>query len=375
MIQLTLTAPDAVTAVPADQATGLVPVDGAARSRVQAKVDAFVADLLSLDVQSPDFSIRVGQISSIGQKEINALTGQSSRFLDRSNVSLGGSVGEALAALRKLVEDLDPGRKGDLLKPRKFLGLIPLGDRLKAYFDSYASAQAHIQAILASLSRGRDELLQDNIAIDTERARMWEQMGRLEEMILTARMLDMHLEERASGFPPGRANAWRENAVFNARQRHTDLLTHMAVTVQAYLALDLIKKNNAELIKGIDRASTTTIAALRTAVIVAQALSSQKLVLAQITALNTAASNSIDASGQMLRENADTNASPTAQVEVLQRAFANITATMDAVDAFKAKALGNMKRTIDALSLETEKAQGYIARSGAGGEPARLGPA
>ena len=63
----------------------------------------------------------------------------------------------------------------------------------------------------------------------------------------------------------------------------TDLLTQMAVTVQGYLALDLVKKNNVELVKGVDRASTTTVAALRTAVTVAQAMTNQKLVLEQIT--------------------------------------------------------------------------------------------
>ena len=70
------------------------------------------------------------------------------------------------------------------------------------------------------------------------------------------------------------------------RQKRQDLLTQLAVSVQGYLALDLIRRNNVELIKGVDRATTTTISALRTAVIVAQALSDQKLVLDQITALN-----------------------------------------------------------------------------------------
>src|SRR3546814_19706400 len=74
----------------------------------------------------------------------------------------------------------------------------------------------------------------------------------------------------------------------------------MAVTVQGYLALDLVKKNNVELVKGVDRASTTTVAALRTAVTVAQALVGQRLVLEQITALNTTTANMIDSTGEML---------------------------------------------------------------------------
>ena len=57
------------------------------------------------------------------------------------------------------------------------------------------------------------------------------------------------------------------------RQRRQDIQTQLAVTVQGYMALDLIRRNNLELIRGVDRAQTTTIAALRTAVIVSQALS------------------------------------------------------------------------------------------------------
>jgi hypothetical protein len=75
----------------------------------------------------------------------------------------------------------------------------------------------------------------------------------------------------------------------------------MAVTVQGYLALDLVKKNNVELVKGVDRASTTTVGALRTAVTVAQAMTNQRLVLEQITALNTTTAGMIDTTGEMLR--------------------------------------------------------------------------
>src|SRR3546814_21118044 len=76
----------------------------------------------------------------------------------------------------------------------------------------------------------------------------------------------------------------------------------MAVSVQGYLALDLVKKNNVELVKGVDRASTTTVGALRTAVTVAQAMTNQRLVLGQITALNETTSNIIDSTSTLLRE-------------------------------------------------------------------------
>ena len=141
----------------------------------------------------------------------------------------------------------------------------------------------------------------------------------------------------------------------------------MAVSVQGYLALDLVKKNNIELLKGVDRASTTTVSALRTAVTVAQALTGQKLVLDQITALNTTTANVIDATGTMLRvQTAEIHkqaAASTIPVETLKQAFQNIYQTMDSIDTFKMQALESMKTTVNTLSSEVEKSKGYIARA------------
>src|SRR5690349_21883782 len=123
------------------------------------------------------------------------------------------------------------------------------------------------------------------------------------------------------------------------RQKHQDLLTQLAVSVQGYLALDIIRRNNMELVRGVQRATTTTVAALRTAVIVAQALANQKLVLDQITALNTTTSGLIESTSQLLATQSvaihQESASATVSIEKLQAAFANIYQTMDAIDTFK----------------------------------------
>jgi hypothetical protein len=51
------------------------------------------------------------------------------------------------------------------------------GSPLKQYFRKYQSSQTHIKGILKSLGSGKDELLMDNAAIDTERANLWNAMG------------------------------------------------------------------------------------------------------------------------------------------------------------------------------------------------------
>ncbi|MBL0966711.1 MAG: toxic anion resistance protein [Blastomonas sp.] len=384
--KLTLEAPDPVPVVTAAEATGLVPVSEEVRSKLDEKVDGFISDLVAQDVNSPEFGKRVDQITNMGRKEITDAAGQSNRFLDRPVRAMDNdnSVGANLAQLRRTVEDLDPGKKGDLFTRKKIFGIIPFGNKMRDYFDSYKSSQGHIQSILASLQSGKDELLMDNAAIDVERQNLWAAMGKLEQMIHVSKTLDARLEAKAAELEmtdPAKAKAIKETALFYVRQRTQDLLTQMAVTVQGYLALDLVKKNNVELVKGVDRASTTTVAALRTAVTVAQALVGQKLVLDQITALNTTTANIIDSTGTMLKDQTakihEQAASATIPVETLQRAFQNIYDTMDNIDTFKVKALDSMKTTVDTLSREVEKSKGYIARAeGAsqGGGGASSGP-
>ncbi len=381
---LTLTPPDPVPTVTAERAAGLVPVDDGKRTELDTRVDTFVADLVAQDVNSPEFGRRVDAITAMGAKEIREAAGQSNRFLDRPVKAMDqdSGVGKDLAELRRVVEDLDPGKKGNLTAPQKLFGIIPFGNKMRNYFDGYKSSQTHISSILKSLSSGKDELLMDNAAIDTERANLWAAMGRLEQMIHLSRSMDAKLEDKANDLDhtdPAKAKAIRETALFYTRQRTQDLLTQMAVTVQGYLALDLVKKNNVELVKGVDRASTTTVSALRTAVTVAQALTNQKLVLEQITQLNTTTANIIESTGKLLKDNTarihEQAASATIPLETLQRAFQNIYDTMDAIDTFKMKALDSMKTTVNTLGNEVEKSRGYIARAEGASQGALKGPA
>jgi len=375
--KLNLEAPEALQPMAPAEAAGLVPLKKEETSELDKRVAQFVEELASLDSNSPEFGKKVDQLTAMGRKEIAEAAGASNRFLDRpvKAIDKDTGIGADLTELRRTVEALDPK---ETTKTRKFLGIIPFGNRIDRYFDKYRSSQTHISRILASLANGKDELLMDNAAIDTERANLWKTMHRLEQMVHISKSLDKQLEDKAielDSTDPAKAKAIRETALFYTRQRTTDLLTQTAVTVQGYLALDLVKKNNVELVKGVDRASTTTVSALRTAVTVAQALTNQKLVLEQIGALNTTTAGMIDTTGEMLRTQTgaihEQAASSTIPLETLQRAFQNIYETMDQIDRFKLEALENMKQTVTTLSSEVEKSKGYIARA-EGVEKARI---
>jgi uncharacterized protein YaaN involved in tellurite resistance len=370
--KIKLDPPEALQPITVQEASGLVPLKSEETSELDQKVAKFVDELAALDSNSPEFGKKVDQLTAMGRKEIAEAAGASNRFLDRPVKALDSDtgIGADLTELRRTVEELDPKENSKSFSTRKFLGIIPFGRRINNYFDKYRSSQTHISAILSRLGNGKDELLMDNAAIDTERAGLWKTMHKLEQMIHISKSLDKQLEDKANDLDatdPAKAKAIRESALFYTRQRTTDLLTQMAVTVQGYLALDLVKKNNVELVKGVDRASTTTVAALRTAVTVAQAMSNQRLVLEQIGALNTTTASMIDTTGELLKTQSgaihEQAASSTIPLETLQRAFQNIYDTMDQIDQFKLAALANMKQTVDTLGNEVEKSKGYIARA------------
>jgi uncharacterized protein YaaN involved in tellurite resistance len=367
-------APEPVVPVPPDQARDLVKLDANEVEQLDKRVAEFTETLVSADLHSAPFQEKVTAIHQLGNREIREAASVSNRMLDRPVRAMengifddGSTISKGLLDLRRTVEDLDPSKQGDLLSPRKLLGLLPLGNRVRDYFLRYQSAQGHLDQIINTLYDSQDELRKDNAVIEQEKVNLWQLMGRLRQYVYVGQQLDQALVAKATQLDaedPAKARIVREEMIFYVRQKVQDLLTQLAVSVQGYMALDMIRRNNLELIKGVDRATTTTVAALRTAVMVAQALGNQRLVLDQITALNTTTGNMIAATSEMLKQQTGDihrqATEATVEVEKLQLAFANIYETMDMISNYKLEALGHMRQTVDALSSEVTKAQAYL---------------
>jgi len=371
---LTLTAPEAPAPVAATAAPKMAPqVSAEALPELDAKVESFLAALGTSQAGSPEFAAQAESVRTMGDADIRKAAETSNRMLEQpvralkeGGIAQGSEVGKTLLELRRTVEDLDPS---EATGSKKLLGFLPFGDKITDYFRKYQSAQSQLNGILHSLRNGQDELTKDNVALNLEKTNLWAAMGRLNQYVYVAERLDAKLSARIAELElsdPEAAKALSQDVLFYVRQKHQDLLTQLAVSIQSYLAIDIIIKNNIELIKGVDRASTTTVSALRTAVIVAQALGNQKLVLDQISALNTTTSGMIQRTSEMLRENSaaiqEQAASSTIGMEQLQAAFQNIYATMDSIDEFKLKALDSMAQTIGVLGNEVDKSKAYLER-------------
>lgn len=369
----TLTAPEPAVPVLASQAPAMAPqVDPRRLPALDDRVEGYLTALLKAQARSPEFARQAENVRTMGDADIRTAAETSDRLLQvpvgalqEGGLSQGSTVGRTLLELRRAVEDLDPSQATG---PRKFLG-IPFGDKVADYFRKYQGAQSHLDAILRGLREGQDELSRDNGALNLEKQNLWAVMGRLNAYIYVAEQLDGRLEEKIAELElvdPERARALSQDVLLHVRQKHQDLVTQLAVSVENYLAIDVVIKINVELIKGVDRASTTTVSALRTAVVVAQALTNQGLVLDRVTALDATTPDLVQPTSELLSDGSTLvqKQAPSAAVGLpqLQAAFATIHQTMDSIDAFRPEALSSLRATIDVLEPEVAKARSYLER-------------
>lgn len=369
-----LAPPKAVDLVEPEKAAAMVPIDEQAKQVATTEATQTVARFEEIDPNDPQFRARLKEITNMGREESMKATQVSNSILQRPSLAGKDSsqtkVGNTLVELRQTITDLDPHR-ADLKGAKKVLKWLPGGDKVDRYFMKYQSSQTHLNSIIAALESGQDDLRKDNAGIQLEQTRLWDALLRLRELDEKMTQLDGAIEQRVAELQARgdteKADAMKSQVLFTVRQRRQDLATEIAVATQGYMSLGLVLQNNDQLIQAVDRAKSTTVAALYTAVIVSEALARQKLVLDQINALRSTTSNMIEATSKQLRtQGAEINAKSTeslVEVEKLENAFTNVFATMDAIDSYRAAATDSMAQTISSLQTQIKRAEPYMERA------------
>lgn len=338
------------------------------------RAGSWLDEVQKLNPHSQEFSQQVQAISRIASNAFESTAGSSSRFMQKSlrDARAHGSdnqqhVSGQLVKLRTTMEELAPDHQ---TFTQKALAWIPGMNVVMRYFRSFEANQTQLNAILTSLAKGQEGLQRDNAELAVERRRLWDDLHALQKAAELLSHLDEQVAQRAADAAgTGQADLARAlegDVLFAVRQRRQDVQTQIAVTIQAYMAMGLIEDNNRKLIQGVDRARTTTVTALRTAVITAQALENQRIVLDQIDAINRTTNDLIDRTSEMLQQNTLRVQEQAVQSgvapETLERAFNSLFATMDSLDSFRSKANENFLTTITRLERQVERAKPYLDR-------------
>ncbi|WP_295619956.1 toxic anion resistance protein [uncultured Methanobrevibacter sp.] len=275
------------------------------------------------------------------------------------------NVGNKLEELDKEIRNLDPasiefgksGFLGKLLKP------------IRNYFDKYEQADEAINNILVSLDASSKVLQNDNTTLLAEESYLRELTKKLMADIELGKQMDASIEQQIrqaeiNGVDQYKIDFVREEVLFPLRQRIMDMQQMIVVNQQGIISLNVVRRNNKELIRGVSRAKNVTVTALRNGIMVASALYNQQVVIKKIQALNTTTEQVIESTSRMLREqgnqiqkqSAETMISP----EVLKQSFEEALAAIEDVSNYKNQALPKMQEQITAFSQMAEEGQRVV---------------
>ena len=281
----------------------------------------------------------------------------------------GGPVAGSLIELRTKVEELDPNRF-DLSMNwfRRLIAMLPfVGTPVSNYFSRYQSADAVLGDIVLSLERGRDQLKRDIITLEDDQQQMYGLIEALKKVIAYGRWIDRTLTDRIDNELPDddpKAGFLQEEIVFPLRQRIMDLQQQLNVSQQAVLTIEIINRNNKELIRGVSRALSVTVSALQVAITLSLALANQKIVLDKIEAVNQTTDSLIARTAENLKTQGvaihKQAASTQLSMDTLKQSFADIQAALNDIAAFRRDALPQMARSILEMDEMAEAATEVI---------------
>lgn len=340
-------------------------------SKLKELTNRNVASLIELDIDSlEERRTVIKTIENFGMDTIQKSSNKNSLLqVTVGNLSKtgseGGVVARGLTELQREMKDLDPSLI-DFTK-RGFLGKI--FNPLRSYFEKYQKADSVINDIILSLEKGRTTLKNDNTTLEIEEIALRDLTKKLAKEIKMGIMMDDEISNsieslRVRNEDLDRITFISEELLFPLRQRIMDMQQMIAVNQQGIMAIEVIRRNNKELIRGVERAKNVTVSALRIATIVAGALYNQKIVLKKIEMLNKTTNDLISGTARMLKEQGaeiqKQSMEANISVDTLKVAFTDTMDALDAISLYKQESLPKMKEMINQFSELAEKGERRI---------------
>jgi len=219
---LTLNMPEPMKPVrEPDAVAAAVPIQGETKSAARTQADQFIDDLLQMDVTSSDFRSRIDSAFRLGRKEIADSTLLTGKFMEKNFVGdTNNPAFKVMDEMRRLFEDLDPGKEGDLLSPTKFLGVIPFGNKLQAYLHRFDTASGSLRKLIDNIYGVQDELSRNDQELFATMNKLLAAMTKLRAVDIFIEHLDETLVaavEKLRVSDPARAKAIEQEVLFYAQ--------------------------------------------------------------------------------------------------------------------------------------------------------------
>ncbi|MEJ5920705.1 toxic anion resistance protein [Corynebacterium sp. H78] len=372
---LQLTPPPEISAVQPQHAGIVIPLSKERKAIVAKRCSDFMEAIEKTDPMGPEMHQLTDAISAMGMREMHAANASAAELLAKpiavvNEMQTGrGAGGQSVVVagidkLKIVVGELDPITMQD---DRSVLKRLLNKNPLAAYFAKFETKQVQLDQVIRELHTGGDLLRKENATIDGQRRRLWDAMAKLQEYLELIERLDhqMQLKIDELGMVDfQRSERLKATLLHEIRAKRQNLLIQIAVCANAYLGLDIVRQNNASLIRGVDEATTTTVSALRTAIMTAQSLANQKIVLDKVHGIRDTTSNLVMSTSQLLNRDGVHIQSqlnqPAVDMTALQSSFSNIYSAINGINAYRSAAADSMSATAGVLEEQLAVSAGIM---------------
>ena len=299
-------------------------LDAALVADIERRATAFLDRVLAPSASAAAMQAAITEIEHLGAPELRATAATATSIIERDSRVVGrlagssGPVGTALTDLRRIIGTLGPG---------EFNSGAAADRATAAYAARVASAEANLERASATLREALDALNHENAVLAQQERALWLQMRALRGYAHLAQRLDELLSDAIGGLlvrDGAAARRLQADVLHPARHRRQELLTHLAVAAQGYAAIRIVEATNADLLRTIQGALTTSTAAVRAARLA-------------VRAMRTAHQLGDPVTGATIRD-----------------AMASALAALTAVGRSRSEVLAAMRGSLDALHADVE---------------------
>lgn len=316
---------------------------------IKQKAKDWADRIAAVHPHSPEHREVMELIRAQGRTKSDSVIMNSERFSNQSfasSKSEGASeaqmdVSQSIMDLRNTIVNLTPKERNAL---QRVLATLPGKKKVDTFLTRYQSSKSLLNDIDLQLLRGRNQLDLDSAELELAAAEAWEEIKELVHASFVLGELRAAVAESKQADP---------NTLFEVTQRHLDIESKIETFMRAFMASGAIIEVNRTLSRLVDRSRETLMLELKTSVVIARALDSQRRVNDGVQAIRQTASDLAVSTSQGLKDNAtavyEEAAKPTLTPEALRKSQANIAAAFDQVESFMERSIPLMAESISIL--------------------------
>jgi uncharacterized protein YaaN involved in tellurite resistance len=311
----------------------------------------------------------IRRFDQLGRKEQEELTHNMSFLQTRLHRVMDDVSGDKekiptdLLQLRERLDELNPHVAGRTQWYHRLLFFLPSPAKkaLKRIARKYETVNQQINGILTSLREGKEQLMEDNSALETLLKKVDQCKREVECQAYLGELLIVEIEKRVPRAEQGPDRQRLQRLVSRLYTRVQDMRVMEQVNLQFDVSISQTMENNDQLIDSIDRTLNVARPLLAITLSLQVALQRQKRVARAKETIESAMGEMLQANAEQIRQQTreigDLFAQPVLGLKKVQAAYNAVLDAMDIAERNRAQAIKTARKNIGELQSMSSNLQ------------------